>query len=358
MRKYLIRYCLFFLAFFSFKVKAQDPQFSQNYAVPNLFSPAFVGLEGRSKVNFIHRNQWPNLSSNYVFSGLSVDLALDDYQSGVGLILTNDAQFSNLQTNTAGLQYAYHVKLNDYSSLSLGISGTYMTRKINSNGLIFYDQIKDSYLGNPISPSDLNIMGVHNFDLGTGALFTSEVTWIGFSVQHLNRPDFNLRIKPNATDADPKYIDNRINPKYSFQIGMKIPLDYNLYEKGSYKALNNEKSISPVVHFKRQGEFTQLDIGTYYTNAPLILGAWYRGIPIQKLNPTKNRLESLVLLAGYRKNNISVGYSYDLTLSSLGPSTGGAHELTIAYLFDFDFTPSKKGKMMRMLRKSVSCPHF
>lgn len=353
MKQFIVRFTVVLMAFFFFEIKAQDPQYSQNYAVPNLISPAFAGLEGRSKLNFLYRNQWPNLSSNYIFSGFSADLAFEKYQSGLGIVLTNDSQYSNLETNSAGLQYAYHLKLNDYSSLSMGISGTYITRKINPNNFFFLDQARNSISrdipGSSTDPILFQIMnGREIVDLGSGLLYTTETSWLGLSVQHLNRPNQSL---------SPDY-PNNIKTKYSLQIGTKIPLSYSLYEDGSYQAMNEEKSLSPVIHFKKQGNFSQLDIGTYLTYAPLIVGAWYRGVPIQSKRVPDKKLESIVMLLGYRKDNFSIGYSYDLTVSNLGPSTGGAHEISIAYIFDFSPNIGGKNNIRKILRRSLACPKF
>lgn len=353
MRQYLIRIGIVMMAFFSFQIKAQDPQFSQNYAIPNLISPAFAGLEGRSKVNFLYRNQWPNLSSNYVFSGLSLDLALERFQSGLGLVLTNDTQFSNLVTNSAGLQYAYHLNLDGNSSLSMGISGAYVSRKIDGNGFFFQDQARNAILGDrPGISSDpilYQLLNSKNYiDLGSGVLYTNQNSWFGLSVQHLNQANQSLS----------EFYPNRLSPKFSLQMGTKILLEDSFYEPGSVQAQNVEKSISPVLHFKKQGNFTQMDLGTYFTYAPLILGAWYRGLPIQTTGGVRDqKIESIILLAGYRKDNFSIGYSYDLTLSNLGPSTGGAHELSIAYLFDINVLP-KKLNGSRLRKRSLACPKF
>jgi hypothetical protein len=47
-------------------------------------------------------------------------------------------------------------------------------------------------------------------------------------------------------------------------------------------------------------------------------------------------------------NGIAFGYSYDYTVSSLGPATGGSHELTLAISFN------EGGKNLK--RDSIPCP--
>ena len=66
-----------------------------------------------------------------------------------------------------------------------------------------------------------------------------------------------------------------------------------------YNADGLERSITPNFQYQRQGEFDQLDIGTYLTVEPLVFGLWYRGIPIQEEFPGFNDKESLIFLGGY-----------------------------------------------------------
>ena len=63
-------------------------------------------------------------------------------------------------------------------------------------------------------------------------------------------------------------------------------------------------------------------------------------------------LNAVVLLVGYTfKENILINYSYDISTSRLLASTGGAHEISIAYRFEMGYT-------MRKRKGAVPCPHF
>jgi Type IX secretion system membrane protein PorP/SprF len=65
--------------------------------------------------------------------------------------------------------------------------------------------------------------------------------------------------------------------------------------------------------------------------------------------------DAVIALVGYRHEKFSVGYSYDLTVSKLGTASGGAHEVSLGYTFDF--YGSAKAKRIRK-DKQVSCPKF
>src|SRR5438045_6315874 len=73
-------------------VKAQDPQFTQFYANPLYLNPAFAGTARCPRICMNYRNQWPNLSGNYVTYSFSGDLHLDPMAGGLGLLITTDDQ--------------------------------------------------------------------------------------------------------------------------------------------------------------------------------------------------------------------------------------------------------------------------
>jgi type IX secretion system PorP/SprF family membrane protein len=251
--------------------QAQDPQLSQFYAAPLLISPAFAGINSTSKVNFNYRNQWPNLEANYQFTSFSADLSLGRINSGVGIIATTDKQFANLKTTSLGLQYAYHIDLSPDQTLSLGMQGTYVNRGLDMNSLITGDQINNLLTSGSLGASNdplLNNMNPQRayVDLSVGGLLNTRNYWVGVAAHHINQPNKSLI---SSTDEI-------LATKFSVQLGTKIILQENYYETDSYQERNNEKSLSPVIHYKQQGDFEQLDIGAYLTWSQMVFGLWYR----------------------------------------------------------------------------------
>jgi type IX secretion system PorP/SprF family membrane protein len=330
-----------------FLVRAQDPQLSQMYAAPLLISPAFAGIDNQSNVRFAHRNQWPSLNANYQFSAISANIALGNQKSGLGVLITSDKQFLNLQTTQLGLQYGHQIDLGEDIRLSAGIQTDLYMRSLDASQFVFADQFISTGF-NPTSVDPIltsnNIRAKHQFiDLSSGALLNLRNSWIGLTAHHINRPDKSIF---NGSD-------DRLNTKFGIQMGTKITFeDPYLNRTTSNPWANKEVSISPVVHYKRQGKFDQLDMGAYLTVSPLVAGLWYRGVPIT--NNNQNR-ESLIFLLGYKLEAFSVGYSYDMTISKLGASAGGAHELSIAYVLDLDLSRSKRTKL---LNSKLACPKF
>lgn len=339
----------------SFFAEAQDPQYSQFYAAPMFLNPAFAGSAKAPRVSLNHRNQWPSLSANFVTSSLSADLYLEKLNSGVGLLLTSDRQFTNLTTTDIGAIYSYHLKLSDGLRANLGVQGSYVTRGVNFADYTFGDQI-NTYLTTGAYPrysSDQILQGGNNltpqlkyWDFSSGAIVYGEQFWVGASVHHINQPNQSFSNQ------------NAVLPvRIGIQAGFNIPLDDYMLGNNLGDAIDREKSITPVVHYRRQGQSDQLDVGAYLTYSPIVIGAWYRGIPIKTYKKDNTSIishDALVFLVGYRQDNFSIGYSYDATISRLS-STGGAHELSLSYTFSDLIQPKRN---MRPRKGELKCPKF
>ena len=64
---------LFLVSFCGTIAIAQEPTFTQFYANPLYLNPAFAGSNKCPRVNLNYRNEWPNLSGNYVTYSASYD---------------------------------------------------------------------------------------------------------------------------------------------------------------------------------------------------------------------------------------------------------------------------------------------
>ncbi|MFD3407155.1 PorP/SprF family type IX secretion system membrane protein [Aquirufa sp. HETE-83D] len=328
----------FVLLLGALSLSAQDPQLSQNFANPLLISPAFAGLQDQNKVYLTHRNQWPNQSANYQYSATGVEVSLGKINSGIGLLVATDKQFSSLQTNLVTLQYAYHANLNEKTLFSMGIQGAAVFRSLDYAHLTYGDQLNQFIVNgslasttDPLSSQYVN--AIHYGDLSAGLLLNHANYWLGATVHHINRPNQSL-IRSS---------DELIAPKYALMAGLNIPLSYG-------------KSLKPAIYVKNQGAFGQLDLGTSLQLDPLVIGFSYRGLPLNKNSAESiSSRESLIGQIGILNNRFSFGYSYDFTVSGLGVGAGGAHELSFSYILNWDFGQRKS---YQRYRQSFACPKF
>lgn len=316
----------------------QDPEFAQYYSAPLYLNPAFAGTASDHRFIANYRNQWPGITNGFVTYAFSYDYNLQNLNSGIGVMLVTDkAGTAGLKSTQLNFQYSYRAKLGDKWVLSSGLNFGVASRNIDFNKLIFSDQIEFDQNGNPPPSIDYTTdQSTSYFDFGTGALIYSRKIWFGFSASHLNKPNRSLLDE-----------DAAIPIKTTLHGGIRIPLYHGLMKRDRVAA------IAPSFVYKRQGNFDQLDIGTYFLYEPIVIGLWYRGIPIQQNVKDNISQDALVVILGFQLTKVELSYSYDLTVSELGPVAGGAHEVAIKYKLSVPERAKAKRK-----EKFIPCPTF
>lgn len=322
-------------------VIGQDPIFSQFYAAPLYLSPSMAGISNASRVSLNYRDQWPKLPGHFVTYSFSYDHNVRSLRSGFGIFALQDkAGSGNLSTTTIGGLYSYRIKVNHYLTLRPGLHFMYAQRKIDFYELTFIDQL---YQDNS-SPSATAIIdpteNIVYVDASTSLLAYSKDFWAGFTLDHLLTPNQSLT---GSRDMVPYklsiYGGSQFNIKGHMRALKAVPENVTW-------AFNYKVHLGNHVPLREQN--SQLDVGMYWHKMPMVLGLWYRGVPFFKTNKGH---EALVILLGYKIDELSVGYSYDFTVSKLLAATGGAHEFSITYLFDLN-------KNRKVKRTMIPCPHF
>lgn len=282
-----------------------------------------------------YRNQWPEIPNGFVTYAVSFDKYFEKFRSGLGLIVMQDeAGSGKLRLTNIGLSYSFDFKITNSWHIRPGMGFLYTERGINFNSLLWSDQI--SVTGNSSSTSELNPMdNIGDIDFSASVLGYSDIFWFGFTIDHILQPNQSFYY----------YEEDDENPAL-------VPLKFSFY--GGTKMIKNESLLRPIPTsfqiaylFKAQKQFRQLDIGVYWHRSPIVLGFWYRGIPLYK--EVFNR-DAFTILAGYKLRHLSIGYSYDFTMSKLITSTGGSHEVSMSYYF--------KTKKFKRKPKMIPCPDF
>ncbi len=331
-------------------VNAQDPQFSQFYAAPLYLNPAFAGSTNQGRAGINYRNQWPAIDANFTTISAFADFYLEDYKSGVGVLINRDyVNLVGLQSLSLALQYSYDLEITKGLSFRPGVEVAVYNRSINFGRLTFGDQF-DFNTGQPTLPTGEALRGSSKFfpDISMGGLLYTSRAWFGFSAHHLTQPNQSISGETS-----------RLPIKYSAHGGMKFYLQPGVIGQGVYSR-KSERSIAPAIQYRHQGAFDQMDVGMYFTFEPIMLGTWYRGIPFKQVNGYMNS-ESIVLLMGLtilrgdskRQDVLNVGYSYDYTISKLGPGAGGSHEFSLVYTF-----PIRNPRKPPLDKMVIPCPEF
>jgi type IX secretion system PorP/SprF family membrane protein len=331
-RKVLI---LFFLASWLTRIFSQDPQFSQYYSNYLYLAPSFAGYTEKNRIAFNYRNQWPEIKYGYQTYSVSFDKYVDKFNSGLGVLLYQDvAGTGRLRTTSLGIQYSYDFRITESWNARPGLHFNYTERGIDFERLLWNDQISAS--GNaPVSAELPPMNKVGDIDFSTSLLTYCERFWLGACVDHLLRPNQSLYYLEEE-DGNPG----------------KVPIKYSLF--GGIKFTKKEHLLRPVPTsiqltflYRQQQKFRQLDLGAYWYHDPLIMGIWYRGIPMYK--EVFNR-DACTILAGVKTRGLNIGYSYDFTISRLVTNTGGSHEISVSYSF--------KTKPIKHKPKSLPCVEF
>lgn len=323
----------------------QDVQFSQFYSAPLYLNPAFTGATQLTRVGSNYRTQWPALQANFVTLSAYADHFIEDKNSGIGILIQTDKEgLAGLRSNSFTASYAYQLPISEKFTVRAGLNAGYFLRDINFSNLTFGDQYDaNGVLINPTTAEQFDTGANKSFfNIGSGALLYSDDIWLGLAVDHLNKPNQSLIGE-----------DDRLPMKFSVHGGYKFYFKPGVTGDGMY-AHSQERSLTPTIQYKQQGKFSQMDVGMYLTYEPMILGLWYRGVPFKNVDNIVNN-ESVVVLVGFSKKTrdsiFRVGYSYDITISRLGTSSGGAHEFSISYAW-FTGDPRKPPKNVRL----IPCP--
>lgn len=333
MKRWGLTYIVSFFILISF---GQDAHFSRFYSNSLYLAPSFAGSAGKNRLATSYRSQWAEVDKGYETYSFSYDHHFNKLNSGLGVLILNDvAGTGELSTTNIGLLYSYDFNIRQRIHVRPGMHFMYTQRGINFNKLVWGDQMSAG--GNaPSSAEPVSYNSTGDVDFSASIITYSDRFWAGATVDHLLQPNQSLYYN--------EYEEGNL---------AKVPIKYQVF--GGSKHIVNQTLLRPVPTviqlaflYKKQDVFSQLDLGFYYHYNPLVLGIWYRGIPLVNKNK-KN--DAVILLCGIKTKSLNIGYSYDFTVSRLVTSTGGSHEISIAYTFS---KPSKQ----RRKKKMVPCPDF
>jgi type IX secretion system PorP/SprF family membrane protein len=320
-------YILGFLLLFVGKIQGADPQFTQFFSVPLYLGPSFAGATQQHRISTTFRQQWSAIPGTFTTYALAYDQSFPKYNSGLGIMVFRDVAGSGkLGFTNVSILYSYDFLVFNTFHIRPGLSFVYSMFGLDFSKLIFGDQLgpNRSSQSHELSPQN-EVRG--NVDGSASSLFYNDKIWMGFTVDHLLKPNTSFYGDAALTET-----------KYTFYGGAKI------ISKGRLLKPVDE-TVSLAYLLKLQGDYKQLDLGLYWFKVPLVLGVWYRGIPIYN----SNRGDAIAFLVGIKKFNFSFAYSYDFTVSRLINSTRGSHELSLIY--EFHTTTKKK-------YHAIPCPEF
>lgn len=357
--RYKLKFLLIGILFSQIAV-SQDFHFSQFNENPSLLNPALTGATHVMRASIVYKDQWRSITTPYTSYGFSFESkfkasnweTVDPRRSMTfkksynrvagGLSVYNDkagdAKMGTLQTN---LSLAMFFPLNKLSSLSLGLQGSIVQRKVDNTKLIYPTQYNGTtYDPNLSSGEKLSQQNFSYPELGAGILWSysqSEKSiaannqvkaLIGFSVYHINRP------KQNFVAG----VSDRLFRKYVFHGNILFGIPNSMF------------AIVPSWLVQFQGPSKEIVAGTMvkyfvkddskYTGiikrSSIGIGAYYRaGDAI---------IASLLIETG----KYSIGLSYDINASGLSKVSNakGGFEITLRFFTPAAYLYQRRSKAM------------
>ena len=151
-----------FMSLFNF-LQSQDFHYSQFNENPSLVNPALVGSSHVFRASLVYKDQWRSVTTPYSTFGVSIDAKIKprnwekvDAKRGMifkkassrtagGLSVYNDlAGDGRLGTLQVNLSYAMSFPLTNLSSLTFGLQGSLVQRKVDNSKIIYSVQYNGS----------------------------------------------------------------------------------------------------------------------------------------------------------------------------------------------------------------------
>jgi len=267
---------------------SQDPHFSQFYSNPLALNPAFAGSAGCSRVALNYRSQWAKLSGGgYKTFSVSYDQFTCKVNGGIGFNYMYDAAFDELCTHYANVFYSYNIKCSENFLIKPAIN-IGMGRK----------SIDESKLTPAISfPNNPR----YYFNAGAGVLIVYKNLIGGVAFDHL--------FEPNVSFSSTSHLPMKFTAHASFQFDIKDKI-----------------KITPLVIFQKQQMFEAIIPSVLFNIWYIKFGAGLR--------TGFHNSDSFIYMLGFQNNKMSIGYSYDYTISKLSNATGGSHEISTVFKFN------------------------
>lgn len=289
-----IIFILFGILLLSTANAQQLPQYTQYMLNEFAINPAVAGKEEFADVRSNNRYQWVGITDAPRTYILTVNGPMKLKNMGLGANLFTDIVGP---TRRVGLNfsYAYHIKLNEETKVSLGLSAGILQWGIDGHKLQLHDAGDENLL--------TQYQTTYVPDFGAGVLLYSKKYYLGIAVPQMYQSKINLY--PGVENKGKLVTHFNVNGAYKFDLG-------------------DDFKIEPSFILK------------YATPAPMKLDVGVRGIYQEQvwLGVAYRHNDAVTALVGYLyKNYLMIGYSYDFSTTNIRRYSSGTHEVMLGLRF-------------------------
>lgn len=292
--------CLFYCS------KAQQQtQYTNILMNQYLYNPAYAGVIKGMQFNAGYRKQWAGFDgAPRTIIGSGYGTLKKRPQMAVGGMVVND-QLGLINRTSMYASYSYHLKLNDKWKLGFGLSAGFVQYNVKIYNAKPYDK-EDVFLTS-------SILNANAFDANTGLLLYNKKFFFGASAQQLP----NGKIRWNNTIG-------KLTPHMYVYSGYEFTLDKK----------KKEYTLQPSVLMRFNNPLpyeVEYNLKASYKSM-VWLGASFRHAKTVTSLGKKWQNNSFCGMLGTTINKqITLGYSYDLSLSNIRNYNSGSHEILVSF---------------------------
>ncbi len=291
----------------------QDPQFSQNMFNRQFPNPGYVGSKNAICGTLLARQQWVGFEGKpetYLFTAHMPLSMVTELPIGVGLSVYNDqlGQFSYSGFKAAG---AYRFSVGP-GNLGVGLSLGAVNVNVGKDWIA-----PDAPALDPSIPQNGANKWTYDMDFG-GYYEIKDKLYVGLSLLHL--PAQTLEETASAFSYD-------------------IARHYYIMAGYQYDFQGLDLSILPSTFIKTDGSSTQMDFNAIAMYKKMFwAGVSYR------LQDAVAPMIGMQKEGIIKKGTIKVGYSYDVTTSTIKNYSNGSHEIMVSFCYDLEQEDKKEKK--------------
>ena len=274
-----------------------------------------LGLDNTICATSIYRNQWDKVNGAPNSAVLNIEANLSRIlPGGIGLSFYHDAIGFAKQNNLA-LNYSYPIEIGSIGTLGVGVGV----------GLINYglqpDWVPPTSLQDPDLPEEF---AATNLDVNFGAYFNGKDFYAGLSSTHLTE---SLLKQQSANGFEQSYQTAR---HYYLMGGKKFANMFGGTIDAQVLMRTDLVKFSADFNARYIYDFGNSKIG-------------YGGLTVRTS-------DAVAMMFGYTPmENLTLGYSYDITVNKLASVSRGSHEIFFKYCYKLPEPPKQSARHPRWL---------